>query len=211
MAMSDIRSYGRVHLLIEILLRLYRVLEEEDRKRFKEMLSAYTKQATGQYVYKLERTNIPRELEKLGEIYHKLYQVLKRGYSTIETFRIFKRVYQEHFTVIQDKVEVKADKELHSGILQSPDDIDATYRKKGKKVGRGQSVNVTETVNPENELNLITDLAVEPNNTEDSDILNDRIDFLKEKTPDLKELHTDGAYGSEDNDKKFEELGITHI
>ena len=34
---------------------------------------------------------------------------------------------------------------------------------------------------------------------------------LKEKTLDLKELHTDGAYGSKDNDQKFEELGITHI
>ena len=211
MAMSNIRSYGRVHLLIEMLLRLYRVLEEEDKKRFKEMLSAYTKQTSGQYIYKLERTDIPRELEKLGEIYHKLYQILKGGYSTVEIFRIFKRVYQEHFTVIQDKVEVKADKELHSGILQSPDDIDATYRKKGEKIGKGQSVNVTETANPENELNLLTDTAVKPNNTDDSDIMNDRIEPLKEKTPDLKELHTDGGYGSEDNDKKFEELGITHI
>ena len=41
--------------------------------------------------------------------------------------------------------------------------------------------------------------------------MNDRIDTLKEKTPDLKELHTDGAYGSEDNDQKFEKLKITHI
>lgn len=32
-----------------------------------------------------------------------------------------------------------------------------------------------------------------------------------EKTPDLKELHTDGVYGNEDNHKKFKELGITHI
>jgi hypothetical protein len=41
--------------------------------------------------------------------------------------------------------------------------------------------------------------------------LNDRADKLKEKTPELKEMHTDGGYGSVDNDKKFEELGITHI
>ena len=27
----------------------------------------------------------------------------------------------------------------------------------------------------------------------------------------MKELHTDGAYGSEDNDKKMEELEITHV
>jgi len=71
---------------------------------------------------------------------------------------------------------------------------------------------VTETANPENELNLLTtDIAVQSNNTDDSDIMNDRIETLKEKTPDLKELNTDGGYGSENNDKKFKELGITHI
>ena len=211
MAMSNIRNYGRVQLLIEILIRLYRILKEEDKERFKDRLSAYTKQTSGQYIYKLERAEIPRELEKLGKIYHKLYEALRERYKEIEIFPIFERVYQEHFTVVKNKVAVKKNEELHSGIIQSPDDIDATYRKKGKKIGKGQSINVTETANPENELNLLTDTAVKPNNTDDSDIMNGRIETLKEKTPDLKELHTDGAYGSEDNDKKFEELGITHI
>ena len=211
MAMSNIRNYGRVQLLVEILIRLYRVSKEKDKERFKDMLSEYTKQTSGQYIYKLERTEIPKELEKLGQIYHKLYEALRERYKEIEIFPIFERVYQEHFTVVKNKVAVKKNEELHSGILQSPDDIDATYRKKEKKVGKGQSVNVTETANPENELNLLTDIAVKPNNTDDSAIMNDRIESLKEKTPDLKELHTDGGYGSEDNDKKFEELGITHI
>jgi len=175
------------------------------------MLSAYTKQTSGQYIYKLERAEIPRELEKLGQIYHKLYKTLKERYKNIEIFSVFERVYQEHFTIVKNKVTVKKNEELHSGIIQSPDDIDATYRKKDKKIAKGQSVNVTETANPKNELNLLTDIAVKPNNTDDSDIMNDRIETLKEKTPDLKELHTDGAYGSEDNDQKFEKLGITHI
>lgn len=211
MAMSNIRNYGRVQLLVEMLIRLYRVLKEEDKERFKNMLSEYTKQTSGQYIYKLERAEIPKELEKLGELYHKLHEALREGYKEIEIFPIFERVYQEHFTLVKNKVAVKKNEELHSGILQSPDDIDATYRKKGEKTGKGQSVNVTETANPENELNLLTDIAVKPNNTDDSDIMNDRIETLKEKTPDLKELHTDGGYGSKDNDKKFEELGITHI
>jgi hypothetical protein len=81
-------------------------------------------------------------------------------------------------------VTVKKNEELHSGILQSPDDIDATYRKKGKEDGWGQSVNVTETANPENELNLLTEIAVQSNKTDDSNIMNDRIEPLKEKTPD---------------------------
>jgi hypothetical protein len=211
MAMLDIRNYGRVQLLVEMLIRLYRILKEEDKERFKDRLSEYTKQTSGQYIYKLERTEIPRELEKLGQIYHKFYEALKEEYKEIEIFPIFERVYQEHFTIVKNKVAVKKNEELHSGILQSPDDIDATYRKKGEKVGKGQSVNVTETANPENELNLLTDIAVKSNNTDDSDIMNDRIETLKEKTSDLKELHTDGGYGIEDNYKKFEELGITHI
>jgi len=211
MAMSNIRNYGRVQLLVEMLLRLYRVLKEEDKERFKDKLSDYTKQTSGQYIYKLERAEIPKELEKLGELYHKLHKALREGYKEIEIFPIFERIYQEHFTIVKNKVTVKKNEELHSGIIQSPDDIDATYRKKDKKIAKGQSVNVTETANPENELNLLTDIAVKPNNTDDSDIMNDRIETLKEKTPDLKELHTDGGYGSEDNDQKFEELGITHI
>jgi hypothetical protein len=211
MAMSNIRNYGRVQLLIEVLIRLYRVLGEKDKERFKDMLSEYMKQTSGQYIYKLERTEIPQELEKLGWIYHKLYEALREGYGEVEIFRIFERVCQEHFTVVENKVAVKKNEELHSGMIQSPDDIDATYRKKGEKTGKGQSVNVTETANPENELNLVTDIAVQSNNTDDSDIMNGRIETLKEKAPDLKEMHTDGAYGSKDNDEKFEELGITHI
>ena len=42
-------------------------------------------------------------------------------------------------------------------------------------------------------------------------ILNERIDLLKEKTPDLAELHINDLYVSPDNDKKFDKLEITHV
>jgi hypothetical protein len=211
MAMSNIRSYSRTQLLIEVLIRLYRVLSDEDKAKFKELLSPYTKQSSGQYIYNLERGSIPHEQEKLAQLYHRLYQALKDNYQDIEVFSIFERVYTEHFTIVDEKITVKPGKELNGSTLQSPDDIDATYRKKRTEHYKGQSVNVTETANPDNELNLITDVAVCSNNTDDSEILNDRLETIVEKTPDLEELHTDGAYGSEDNDKKMEELEITHV
>jgi len=211
MAMSNIRSYGRTQLLVEVLIRLQRVLSDEGRGRFAEMLSPYTKQSSGQYIYNLERVRIPHELEKLGRVYHALYQALKEGYSNVDIFRTFERVYHEHFIVIDDKVQVVPGAELHGGILQSPDDIDATYRKKNGRDFRGQSVNVTETASDENDINLITDIAVCPNNTDDSAILNDRLEHIKKKTPDVNELHTDGAYGSEQNDETMEKLKITHV
>lgn len=211
MAMSNIRSYSRTQLLIEMLLRLHRVLSDEDKGKFRELLSSYTKQSSGQYIYNLERGSIPHEQEKLAQLYHRLYQALKDSYQDIEVFRIFERVYTEHFTIVDEKITVKPGKELNGSTLQSPDDIDATYRKKRSEHYKGQSVNVTETANPDNELNLITDVTVCSNNTDDSEILNDRLETIVEKTPDLEELHTDGAYGSEDNDKKMEELEIAHV
>jgi len=209
--MSNIRSYGRTQLLIEMLIRLHRVLSDDDKLRFKELLDPFTKQSSGQYIYNLERSSIPHEQEKLAQLYHKLYEALKDSYQDIEVFSVFERVYTEHFTIVDNKITVKPSKELNGSTLQSPDDIDATYRKKRNRHYKGQSVNVTETANPDNELNLITDVAVCSNDTDDSKILNERLEPIAEKTPDLKELHTDGAYGSEDNDKKMEKLEITHV
>jgi len=211
MAMSNIRSYSRTQLLIEMLIRLHRVLSDEDKLQFKELLDPFTKQSSGQYIYNLERGSIPHEQEKLAQLYHKLYEALKDSYQDIEVFSVFERVYTEHFTIIDNKITVKPSKELNGSTLQSPDDIDATYRKKRNHHYKGQSVNVTETANPDNELNLITDVAVYSNDTDDSKILNERLEPITEKTPDLEELHTDGAYGSEDNDKKMEKLKITHV
>ncbi len=211
MAMSNIRSYSRTQLLIEMLIRLHRVLSDEDKLRFKELFDPFTKQSSGRYIYNLQRASIPHEQEKLAQLYHKLYEALKDSYKDIEVFSVFERVYTEHFTIVDNKITVKPSKELNGSTLQSPDDIDATYRKKRNHHYKGQSVNVTETADPDNKFNLITDVAVFSNDTDDSKILNERLEPITEKTPDLEELHTDGAYGSEDNDKKMEELEITHI
>ncbi|MBN2436546.1 MAG: transposase, partial [Spirochaetes bacterium] len=82
--------------------------------------------------------------------------------------------------------------------------------KNGKK-SIGQKIQVTETSHPDNELNLLTDIFVTPNNMDDSRALNSRIDHLKTKTPDLIEHHIDGAYGSTDNDKKCEKNRIDPV
>ena len=210
-AISNIRSYSRVQLLIEMLLRLYRVLSEGERQRFKDLLAPYLRQTSSKYVYDLKGSDVTHELQKLAEAYHRLHLSLKNTYSQVEVFRIFERVYTEHFTVVCEKIQFKDAKEISSGSLQSPDDLDATFRLKNGKKYQGQIVNICETVHPDNEVNLITDVAVAANNTDDSTLLSGRIEPIKSKTPDLKELHTDGAYGSAGNDFKMEAHHINHI
>jgi len=72
-------------------------------------------------------------------------------------------------------------------------------------------VNIVETANPDNELQLITDVVVAPNNINDSTILEDRLEKILEKTPDLNELHQDGAFGSQANDEICKENDIVIV
>jgi hypothetical protein len=210
---SNIKKYSRLQLLIEVLIRLIRILKEEDRLFISEQLQPYLKKGTDKYIYGLKGNQLPHELEKLGKVYYRVFEWMskKEPYHDKQEFINFERAYREHFVVVEREVSPKPTEELTSSMLQSPDDPDATYRQKNGQQSKGFTINGTETANPENPVQLITDISVNPNNVDDSQILNDRVDKIKEKTPELKEMHTDGGYGSQESDKKFEALEITHI
>ena len=210
---SNIKKYSRLQLLIEVLVRLIRILEEKDKQFIGEQLSPYLKKGTDKYIYGLKANQLPHELEKLGKVYYRVFEWMskKEHYHDKQEFINFSRAYKEHFVVVQSDVSPKPSEELTSSMLQSPDDPDATYRQKRGGHHKGFTINGTETANPENPVQLITDISVSPNNVDDSQILNERADKIKEKTPELNEMHTDGGYGSEDNDKKFEEMEINQI
>ena len=210
-AASNIRNYTRLQLLIEMIIRIYRILSEDDKKQFQKQFEPYINKSSGQYIYKLKASDIPHELETIAQLYFWIDKHLRPHYNTVTIFETFSRVFKEHFTVAEEKIEVKLPKELHSHCIQSPDDPDATYKEKNGKKSKGQSINVFETADPTNPINLLTDVSLHPNNKDDSKNLNSRIDILIEKTPDLNELHNDGGYGSSDNDKKFEKLKINMV
>jgi hypothetical protein len=193
---SNIFDYSRLQLLIEVLIRFYRIFDEEDKENYKSVIFAYSRETSGQYIYKLEKSELTKEIKRLAEIYHTLYVELQEKYKDVAVFSIFKRVYNEHFIVIENKVEVLSTKDLHSGILFSPDDDEATYRYKRGTFSKGYNGHISETANPENKFNLITDIAVTPNNEDDAKILENRLPHMIEKTPDLSEYHADGKYGS---------------
>lgn len=210
---SNTKRYSRLKLLIEILLRLERILSDEDKAKFFDYTNSYKKIGSEKYIYKLKSSDLPHELQKLGNVYYKLFAEIsdKEIYNNTKEFNNFKRIYFDHFVVVNQEILPKPSSELNSSMLQSPDDSTATYRKKNDKESIGYTVNATETANPENPIQLLSDIVTNPNNIDDTQILTNRIDIITAKTPELKELHTDGGYGSEDNDKRFEELGITQI
>ncbi len=210
---ANIKKFSRLQLLIEVLARLDRILEEKDQQVIGEQLGPYLKKGADKYIYGLKANQLPRELEKLGKVYYKVFEWIskKEQYHDQKEFINFKRAYHEHFVVVESDVGPKPTKELTSSMMQSPDDAEATYRQKRGEHHKGFTINGTETANPENPVQLITDISVNPNNVDDSQVLNKRADNIKKKTPELNEMHTDGGYGSAENDKKLEALGINQI
>jgi len=208
---SNIRKYSRIQLLIEVLLRMFRIFDDTDKSSLSESIKPYSQEGSNKYVYKLKSTDLPHELEKLGKLYLTVYKHVSIKYSDTDEYRVFERVFQEHFTIAEDIISAKPSNELNSSMLQSPDDEDATYKKKQEQESKGYSINATETANPENPIQLITDIDVNKNNIDDSKILENRIDKIVEKTPELNELHTDGGYGSVEVDKKMEQKGISLV
>jgi hypothetical protein len=107
-------------------------------------------------------------------------------------------------------VVTKPNEALSATSLQSPDDLEATYREKHGKDYQGYVTNVTETCDPENPLQLITKVQTAPNNTDDSKLLAEALPNLKERT-NLDMIITDGGHGSPETDAILRDQQVEHI
>jgi hypothetical protein len=210
-AASNIRNYTRMQLLVDVLIRVYRELSDEDKLKNKLLFSRYVKTTAGLFIYRLAETQFDEEFATLAETYQYVHTEIIPQYQDLDVSRIFERVFAEQFVLIEEKIVLRPKEDIPSGTLQSPDDEDATYRNKRGKAYRGQVVNIVETANPDNELQLITDVVVVANNINDSTILENRLEKILEKTPDLNELHHDGAFGSKANDEICKENDIVVV
>lgn len=206
---SNIVDYTRIRLIVEVLKRLERVLTPEDKDRYSSFLEKYSKNTANHFSYKLSKDDITKEIENLGLIYHQLIVEIKEDYKDNEVFKIFHRVYNEHFRIEKGAIKVKAGGEIRSNCLMSPDDEDATFRKKRNVKSKGFVAHISETIHPDNKVNLITDVVVEKNNVGDAEILENRLPVMIDNTPDLDEYFSDGGYGSPDVDKLTNKYNIT--
>jgi len=207
---SNTRDMSRLQLLVEVLQRVHRMLDEKDRLLYAEVFMPYLKGSSGQYIYHLKAEDVAGQLQRIGELMAQLTTELVAHYGEEPAYHVLQRVFREHFLVDEAALRPKAGKELKASSLQSPDDWEATYRQKRGEEHKGYVANVTETCNPENELQLIVKVQTEPNNTDDAAMLNEALPGLKERT-DVDEMHTDGGYNSPDVDQTMREWSIAQI
>jgi hypothetical protein len=208
---SNIMDMSRLQLLVESLQRVYGMLSETDQKRYSEVFGPYVKGHSGQFVYRVKGKEATEEhLQQIGEVICRLLDELKADYAQEPAYQVLQRFFDDNFRLEAAKVQSKTNEELESGCLQSVDDLEATYRKKGQKKYKGYVANLTETCDPKNELQLITKVQVAPNNVEDVDLLVEALPALKERTQ-LERLHTDGAFAGPTVDPVLQKHGVEQI
>jgi hypothetical protein len=233
---SNIRRLGRLQLLVEVLQRVHRMLSKVDQAHYVDEFAPYMRGSSGQYVYHLKGQEIEPHQQRIGELMYCLLNELASRYASHKTYQILERVFHEQFNVDQDEggdatppdsemertapsdtesviapaVEIKPDEEISPQRLRSPDDPEATFRRKAGQTFEGYATNLTETCDPSNSFQLILKMQSASNDTEDTDFLETALPDLKART-DVKLLYTDAGYCGPDVDKLLRKLKIVQV
>jgi len=208
---SNIVSASRLQLLVAGLQRVERILSDADKARLAETLAPYIKDSAGHYTYRVKgKEAVQEHLQRIGQTIHLLLQDLKTAYAAEKPYQVLERLFAENFHLVESRPRPKENSEITSGCLQSVDDLEATYRTKGTGHYKGYVANLSETCDPENELQLITKVQVAPNHVDDTQLLAEALPNLKERTR-VKTMITDGGFGGADSDTALQAQGVNLI
>ncbi len=213
---SNIATCCRLQLIVNCLSVFWRSLDGEQKLRVSDEDQSVLQEISGQkphhYIYGLSNDEKSQHLEAFGVLLCRLQEVYTDCDS--DHYGLVVRVLQDQYTVQSKSVLPKASKDISSTSLQSPEDLDATYRKKGDQKVKGYSVNLTETCNEEG-LNLVTDVKVKPASAPDNKFVQPAIENTEEIVGQVKEVSMDGAYNdganteyAQEEDKQFHYTGL---
>ena len=171
-------------------------------------MGEYVRSGSGQYVYRVKGKQATElHTQQVGQVIYRLLGETQAAYGKTPLYQVLERLFRENFNLTQEGTQVKPNEEIGASCLQSIDDLEATFRRKGPAEFKGYVANLTQTCEPENPVQLITKVQVAPNNVDDADLLVQAVPNLKERTG-LATLYTDGAYGSPAADEQLIEHDI---
>jgi hypothetical protein len=207
---SNIRQMSRLQLLVEVVQRVHRLLNDEEQARYAADFALYMRGTAGQYTYRVKYGETASHIERVGLLMQKLLAELASAHGEAPVYQLLRRVFHEHFVVEEAALRSKQGRELRADSLQAPDDPEATYREKAGHGYKGYVVNATETCDPSNPFQLIVDVQVDANTTDDSVLLTTALPELVERS-EVSEIYTDGGYNSPAVDTALAEHQIIHV
>lgn len=212
---SCIKQMSRLELVVKVLQHFYRDIGE-DQSRWQPLVKDYVETEAEHIAYHLRNSEVSDHLQRAGELLFELHQAYAgdEDISALKSYQHISRVLLEQFDIAEDEekstIKVRDSKDISSRSLQNPADDTATFRRKGGKNYQGDVFNVTETCDPENSVQLLTDVCVEQNVVSDEAILEERLPSIKERTG-VEEMITDAGYTGESPEDVCEEEEVRII
>jgi hypothetical protein len=198
---SNIAWLSRYELIHETLRLFYKQVKQSGKlpKTTKEKLDQLLKIDGNKVVYTYSSEEVKTRLQELGRLIYSILPLFSSS-SSIH-YKTLQRVFDEQFKVNDTKIVVARDKEgISAQSIQSPHDTDCHYRNKDGNKVKGYSINVTESCDDGDGLNLIGNVDVRETSTSDVEFLQKDIEKSEEVfTEKTKNVHADGAYHSPNN------------
>ena len=207
---SDMASFGRTRLMGVAIKRFLTQLKRHDPKAYDALDELFRQRYTpgvNQLFADTQRDSESRRLLR-QQVAEDMYDLVRRFAGNFEhanrdTYKALERIFYEQCDVDEEKVCIK--QKTGGDVMQNPSDPDATYD--GHK-GQGYQAQLSETCNPENDVQIIT--AALPQTASESDayavepVLEDL--FAHDLVPD--ELFADTGYTGDDNVQLAQEYGV---
>lgn len=230
---SNIAFYSRFELVHATIMTFYSSLNKKAIKRMPSevarQMAEMTEEDAGSLVYHSNTEQIKDKLGYLGRGMHQLLACYTSADS--DKYELLERVFNEQFAIEPEhhgscsgpdpttgkkNVTARPAGDIASDSVQSPFDPDCSYRKKAGKQTKGYSVNLTETID-EDELNLITDIQLEPAHCGDAGFVQPSIVQTQKRLGHPVDIcYADGAYNrsleheDKDNDD-CDDDGLGHV
>ena len=207
---SDMASFGRTRLMgVAIKRFLTQVIRhnKEDYNSLEESFRNRYAPGVNQLFADTKKDNASRRLlrQQVAEDMHCIIRYFGETveYSGKDSYKAVERIFYEQCHVHEDRVIIKEKTGGH--VMQNPSDPDATYD--GHK-GKGYQVQIAETCNPENEVQLITSAIPQTAAEADANAVEEVLQDLTANDLMPDQLLADTHYTGDENVQFAEEKGV---
>ena len=228
---SNMARLSRLGLFVRVIENLLNKLKKIDPAAYDVLPSRFSERYDRRRGYFADARS-KKTKARLGEAANDMYYLLDRfkehdELAAMKVYEHVQRVFDEHCSVrqttdnteitVEEKsvdtpstddtpaaVTVKEPKDMPSGTLQNPSDEDVTCGHKGA----GYEATLTETCNPNNPFQIITDVSTDTSNVSDQHKTVPTMDRLEAKGMKPKTAFGDGGFTSGDNIVECRARGI---
>jgi len=207
---SDMASFGRTRLMgVAIKRFLTQVIRssKDDYTSLEESLRNRYAPGVNQLFADIKKDSQSRRLLR-QQVAEDMYFIIQHfsgneNHNNKDTYKAVERIFYQQCEIHEDKVIIK--KKTGGNVMQNPSDADATYD--GHK-GPGYQVQLSETCNAGNDVQLITSAIAQTAVESDSNAVEGVLEDLKSNDLAPDEMVADTGYSSDENVQLADEQGV---